>query len=147
MSSSFDKFLRQQRADADEKVNVGRADPRTPNDRAVEFIDALQSQVEGRETEISTMKVGLRVFEWNRRQRERIWFRASQHEMAAEADADGKVHVVGKRYVQLEGGRASHQLADAPELNSVIDVSNLGHSAIREQAGALLIDFLKTAYA
>jgi hypothetical protein len=64
-SGEFDSFLKQERADAQEKANIKRLDPSRPIDRALDFIEAVQANVKGRETEISTMKGDLRVFRWH----------------------------------------------------------------------------------
>ncbi len=108
------KFIKQRRADADEQASISRADPRPPADRAIAFIDEVEMAIQGREPEISTMTGGLRRFEWKRRTAERIWLAASDYEMAAEADDDGKVHVIGKRHPRETGRRPGRELTTRP---------------------------------
>lgn len=143
-SGEFDSFLKQERADAQEKANIKRLDPSTPVDRALDFIEAVQDNVKGRENEISTMKGDLRVFRWERRTAERIWLRASNYEIVVELEDDaGNVAVTLKQYPPERGGRA-RALVDVG--TQLIDVSEMAPPAIREKAATLLIDFLKMAY-
>lgn len=106
-SGEFDEFLKQERTDAEERLNIKRMDPSTPLDRAVAFVGSVQANVKGRDSQIATMKGDLRVFRWERRIAERIWLRASDYEMVVElADDDGNVAVTPKQHPREAGGRA-----------------------------------------
>jgi hypothetical protein len=144
-SGEFDEFLKQERTDAEERLNIRRIDPSTPVDRALAFVDSVQTNVKGRDTQIATMKGDLRVFRWERRTAERIWLRASDYEMVVEvADDKGNVAVTLKQYPREEGGRARGVLLDRG--TQLIDVSRMAPPAIRERAGKLLIDFFTMAF-
>jgi hypothetical protein len=144
-NGEFEEFLKQERVDAEERQNVRRLDPSTPVDRAKAFIDSVEANIKDRETQIRTMKGGLRVFEWKRRLPDRIWLRASDYEMVVEvADDAGNVAVTLKQHRREEGGRARAAMADLG--TQLTDASRLAPAAIREKAGQLLTNFFKMAY-
>jgi hypothetical protein len=164
--SEFADFVRQERADADERLNLRRVDPMTPFGRAISFLDAVQTNIRGREAVIATMKGDLRLFTWERRP-DRIYLRASDYEMViAPADDKGNLAVNLQQYRGELGSRTDPDPYDVPGLGAAlfgtalagskprektsaqtIDVSKLKPDAIRKRAVRLLIDFLKAAYA
>jgi hypothetical protein len=138
----FEEWLRQQRADMEERRAVG--DLRRPD--PITILNHLETLAQDNAAAIRTVAGALRRFEVFRRGAHRLWIDASAHVLRVDAMPEsGSVVLTGYRHAPTRIG-AGDPVFRAPELDREIQMRDLTSAAARAVPLDILQRYLEVAF-
>ena len=138
----FEEWLRQQRADMEERRTVG--DLRRPD--PITILDQLETQARDNAAAIRTVTGALRRFEVFRRGAHRLWIDAGAHVLRVDAMPEaGSVVLTGYRHAPSRIGEGD-PVFRAPALDREIQMRDLTSAAVRAVPLDILQRYLEVAF-